>query len=93
MYEVNERGAPELFERGGRKFLMPGDVGSVTPLGRGSKGGNTVDARAFFYGDITSEVLPQVEEMMRNQEATLMGVLPQMVDARVVRGIGRGKFG
>ncbi len=32
MYEVNERNKPEMFESGGKRYMMPGQNGKVTPF-------------------------------------------------------------
>lgn len=46
VYQVNERGLPELYEEGGKQFLLPAQNGQVTPLsparGQPSGGGMTV---------------------------------------------------
>lgn len=40
MYEVNERNKPEMFESGGRRYVMPGQNGKVTPFERMSANDN-----------------------------------------------------
>lgn len=41
LYEVNERGAPELFEAGGRQYLLPPRSGNVRPMAPAQAAGNT----------------------------------------------------
>ena len=40
MYEVNEGGLPEVFESGGKRYLMPGSNGNVVPDSRLPRAGN-----------------------------------------------------
>jgi len=35
MYRVGEGGRPELFDQGGKTYLIPGDAGSVRPITAG----------------------------------------------------------
>src|SRR5690606_16671733 len=42
LYPVAEKGQPEVLEMYGRKYLIPGGDGEVTPLREGAGGGSTV---------------------------------------------------
>lgn len=45
LYEVGEGGRPELFEQGGRMFLIPGNQGRVIPAKAGGIGGGAAALR------------------------------------------------
>lgn len=51
LYEVGERGAPELFTAGGRSYLIPGNDGRVTPLG-GTSGGD-INVSVTINGEVS----------------------------------------
>lgn len=48
MYEVNERGAPEMFTAGGRSWMLAGRDGQVTPMTQSGGGGSKVINNAFY---------------------------------------------
>jgi hypothetical protein len=62
LYEVNERGAPELFEANGRQYLMPSSDGRVTPLRGNGSAGNTVIVNYTLEGRVSREVESQVAQ-------------------------------
>ncbi|MGV6491391.1 hypothetical protein ACTUVK_000554 [Stenotrophomonas rhizophila] len=41
VYRVGEGGRPELFQQGGKSFLIPGDAGSIVPVTAGMTGAGT----------------------------------------------------
>lgn len=41
VYRVGEGGRPELFQQGGKSFLIPGDAGSIVPVTSGMTGAGT----------------------------------------------------
>lgn len=74
MYEVNERGLPELLNIGNRQFLMmAGQGGNVTPTDDGGSVGNslsisvpvTVDGKNRMASDMRSEIEEAVMRVLR----------------------------
>ena len=55
-YEVGERNRPELFEARGRRYLIPGNQGRVTPLGGETSSGPTGRAPRAMVQNLTVKV-------------------------------------
>lgn len=81
MYEVNERGAPELLGMNGKQYLMmpPNNSGMVSPMqmggGSGSGGGSTVIINVNSAVSVMDEekarntLVPLIEEGLRTLES------------------------
>lgn len=85
MYEVNERGAPELLEYGGRQFLLSGkQPGYVHPLAAGGAGGR---------GGVTSSLNVSVGEgvSLSQVHAVVTGALKQQ-EGRLLRLSREGRL-
>jgi hypothetical protein len=74
MYEVNERGLPELLNIGNRQFLMmAGQSGNVTPTTDSGATGNslsisvpvTVDGKNRMASELRNEIESAVERVIR----------------------------
>ena len=88
MYEVNERGVPELLNVGNRQFLMMADQGGhVTAAGSGSSGGG--------YGGGGGEVTVNIinkngSEVSTQQKDTPQGIeIDVMIDQAVSKKLGQ----
>lgn len=58
MYEVGERGKPEMFHQNGKSYLIPGNNGNVVPFtqGIGSSSSSNVNVKVENYGSSKIEV-------------------------------------
>lgn len=59
IYEVGEGNRPELLNSGGRKYLIPGNNGQVTPMGSGRGGSTTINFVLPGRNDIRTEAQRQ----------------------------------
>lgn len=90
IYEVNERGVPELFKSGGKQYLLPNDRGVVEPVRRigetGAGGGNT-----NIYLNISGA--PSVPEVTQRQTANgiELDIMFRTIERRIAQGIVSGE--
>lgn len=69
LYEVNERGAPEMLTIGGRQFLMMGpQAGMVEPASRSHAGGMTVVNNIAVQPTSTRKTADQVAEAIARKQ-------------------------
>lgn len=82
MYEVNERGDPEMLSSGGRDYLLMGSKGGQ--IAHAKTGPSlAVDARTYIDArNAVPEMMPQLQRMQQESEAR--------VEARVYQAIRRG---
>lgn len=76
LYEVNERGAPEMFTAGGRQWLLPTTDGQVTPIRGGGGRGMTV------VNNFTLEQRTSRETQAQVAQAALSGAQRAQARAR-----------
>lgn len=96
MYEVNERGDPELLNIGKRQYLMMGpDSGHVTPVGAGSSGGSTSAAPSVQVNVINQSSQPVQAKQGPLRMDAVRGWVQDIVlsDLRVNGPIARGMKG
>lgn len=86
MYEVNERGLPELLNIGNRQFLMMGDrSGHVAAATAASSGGGSAPVGAGFTVNIINNSTSEIS----TREGTQGADLDVMVDALVAKKLGQ----
>lgn len=88
MYEVNERGAPELLSVGNRQFLMMAqESGTVTPAAAagasGGSGGGGGSTEVNIYNNVGAQVTTSERQTAGGKEITVM------IDHAVAKNLGQ----
>lgn len=84
MYRVGEGGAPEIFQSGGKNFMIPGDGGKVIPNDQMGGGGFSQNVQVHNY---SGENVQTKTSMDGKQLEIIVGELASQVNNR------RGAFG
>ncbi|MFV1846457.1 hypothetical protein ACNJRW_09725 [Stenotrophomonas maltophilia] len=95
MYRVGEGGRPELFDQGGKTYLIPGDAGSVRPITAGmpssSMGGGGAAGNVFNTTlNITSDGTSATQQGSGAQGQQLQQSLTQMMNRWAVDNMRAG---
>jgi len=102
IYRVGEGGRPELFQQGGKSYLIPGDAGTVQPITQGQSVNGMRNAGGSMKIEIINNGAPaRVERAERRQgaggEALLKVFIGAAADDLASGGLlaqaGKGRFG
>lgn len=85
MYRVGEGGAPEIFQSGGKNFMIPGDGGKVIPNDQISGGGFSQNVQVHNYGN---ENVQTQTSMDGKQLDVIIGEVAKQISQRR-GGVGR----
>ncbi|WP_198527878.1 phage tail length tape measure family protein [Xanthomonas citri] len=93
LYEVGEGGDPELFQQGGRSYLIPGNRGQVVPAapmasgGSGSEGGVEVNVNVINAPPGTTATATRNDRGGVDLEV-LVGAVDKAIGGRIAAGTG-----
>ncbi|WP_372174417.1 phage tail length tape measure family protein [Xanthomonas axonopodis] len=93
LYEVGEGGDPELFQQGGRSYLIPGNRGQVVPAAPMASGGSGSEAGVEVNVNVINAPPGTTATATRNDRGgvdleVLVGAVDKAIGGRIAAGTG-----
>ncbi|CAD7379667.1 phage tail length tape measure family protein [Xanthomonas arboricola] len=93
LYEVGEGGDPELFQQGGRSYLIPGNRGQVVPAAPMASGGSSTNAGVEVNVKVINAPPGTTATATRNDRGgvdveMLIGAVDKAIGGRIAAGTG-----